>query len=147
MEWFSRDCSCCEHLQQAGEWAPERCQPVCARARFPKRTYAEWDLMTRVVKKGTFGVITPMGGSVQTEYRVKESAFKFWAGSIAKIPKRRWPGLIDMVEAMHSEVEKDGHGKFPFTDDEFEELRALGERLDGEDEAVGADGGEDSNSD
>lgn len=132
MEWLARDCSCCQHLQFTGEWNPERCQPACCRTRFPRRLYAEWELMTRVVKRGTFGVLTPMGGSVQTEWKVQESAFKFWARDVAGIKRRRWLPLIDIIEWLHGQVEKDAEGKFHFTDDEFEELKALtdGEHAD-----------------
>lgn len=152
MEWLAQDCGCCQHLQFRGEWNPERCEPVCCRLRFPRRTYAEWELMTRVVKRDTFGVLTPMGGSMQTEWKVREEAFKFWARDVARIKRKRWLPLIDLVEVMHAQVEKLADGKFPFTDDEYEELKVLGAKTEDEilseaDVAVVAVNGEYPNSD
>lgn len=134
-EWMAQSCNCCLHLQRVEGWNPEWCQPQCCRARFPQRLYAEWDLMVRVVKREMFGVMTAMGGSMQTTYQVREESFEFWAGKVGRIPRKRWMTLIDLVERLHGEVEEKAEGKFGFTDADFEKLKRLVE-------AVGADGGQ-----
>lgn len=84
--------------------------------------------MARAVKRGTFGVMTGMGGSVQVDYQLNERAFKFWARDIARIPRKRWASLASAIEVLHRQREDmiAKEGKFFFTQADFDSLKEVG---------------------
>ena len=103
--WSRENCTCCQHLQFTEQW--DRCKDGCVRMRFPMHVCAEWELMLKSVEDVPIMISTPMGGMTHVQHRINIQFFLAWAEKVERLPRRRWRRLVEIVEQMLAEWEKD----------------------------------------
>lgn len=107
-------------------WPAARCEPVCILQRFPARLAAEWDLVWKTHTPQQSTIVTPGGASSHTSYRFSITDFVTYADRVIGLKRRHWEPLINRLQAMQAWWSQHREGKFPFTKQDFEELKAIG---------------------